>query len=74
MNSLRFQLAVLLAVPLFTLLRIRRSRSREFGNGLQSLIQPSVPPGIAPASASSCLHGSAPLYVLEGDLGLTEVA
>ncbi len=51
MNSLWFLLAVLLVVPWFTESRIRRSRSRKFCNRLQSVIQPSVPLGIVPASA-----------------------
>jgi hypothetical protein len=43
MYSFWLLLAVLLAVPLLLVWRLRRSRSREFCNRLQSVIQPSVP-------------------------------
>lgn len=45
MHSLWFLPAALLAVPLFIVWRIRRSRLRKFCNRLQSVIQPSVPLG-----------------------------
>ncbi len=51
MHSLWFLPAVLLAVPLFAVWRIRRYRRREFGNRLQSVIQPTVLDEIVPKFA-----------------------
>jgi hypothetical protein len=51
MYSLWLLPAFLLAVPLFAVWRIRRSRRREFCNRLQSVIQPSVPYEVVPESA-----------------------
>ena len=51
MYSLWFLPAVPLAVPLLAVWRIRRSRSRQFCNRLQSVIQLSAPLRVAPRSA-----------------------
>jgi hypothetical protein len=44
--------AVLLAVPLFAVWRIRRSQRREFSNRLQSVIQQPVPDEVVPESVA----------------------
>ena len=51
MYFLWFLPAVLLAVLLFAVRRIRRSRRRELGNRLQSVSQPSVPDEVVPEYA-----------------------
>jgi hypothetical protein len=67
MNSLSFLLAVLLAVPLFAVWRIRQTENREicaFSLGLNIIMILTKP----------YMIGSVPLYVLEGDLRLAEAA
>ena len=66
MNSLSFLPAVLLAVPLFAVWRIRQTENRElcaFGLNLNIIM----------ILTNSYMIGSAPLYVLEGNLRLAEV-
>lgn len=48
MNSLWFLPAVLLAVPLLAVWRIRRSRRRELDKRIESIIQPSAPAQVIP--------------------------
>jgi hypothetical protein len=65
MNSLSFLLAVLLAVPLFAVWRIRQTENRElcaFGLNLNIIM----------ILTNSYMIGSALLYVLEGNLRLAE--
>ncbi len=52
MNYLWFLPAVLLAIPLFVVWRIRRSQGRVLLNRIQSVIQPSVTDEVVPESAS----------------------
>jgi hypothetical protein len=51
MYFLWFLPAVLLAVPLFAVLQIRRSKNRKLCNRIQSVIQPSVPDEVLPELA-----------------------
>lgn len=43
--------AFLLAIPLFTIRRIRRSKERKLCNRIQSVIQPTVPDDVVPEPA-----------------------
>ena len=65
MYSLWFLPAVLLAVPLFAVWRIRQTDDREFC--VFSL-------GIFMILTSSSMNGSVPIYVLDGDLRLAEAS
>ena len=51
MYFLWFLPAILLAVPLFVVWRMRRSQERALLNRIQSIIQPSVPDEVVPESA-----------------------
>ncbi|MGO9776951.1 MAG: hypothetical protein ACLPM3_10250 [Terracidiphilus sp.] len=51
MYFLWFLPAILLAVPLFVLWRMRRSQEHALLNRIQSIIQPSVPDEVVPESA-----------------------
>lgn len=65
MNTLSFLPAVLLAVPLFAVWRIRQTENRElcaFGLNLSIIM----------ILTNSYMTGSTPLYVLEGNLRLAE--
>ena len=65
MYFLWFLPAALLAVPLFAVWRIWQIKIREFCASSRSIFM---------APATSCMEGSAPLEVLEGDLRLEEAA
>jgi hypothetical protein len=67
MNTLSFLPAVLLAVPLFAVWRIRQTENRELcAFGLNFNLS------IIMILTNSYMTGSTPLYVLEGNLRLAE--
>jgi hypothetical protein len=57
--------AILLTVPLLAVWRIRQTKNREFCVSSRRIF--TIP-------ATSCMEGSVPLEVLEGDLRLEEAA